>query len=127
MVRRHELTNAQWERIAPLLPEIGGPGGRWADHRTVVNGVFYRTRTGIPSPRARRGGDVFRVPLEARIGREIARSHLVGPVRAPERVHRAEWERRAAALMPRSQLFIDGVFVDAASGRTFLCGLEQHN
>ncbi|MFF4736047.1 IS5 family transposase [Streptomyces sp. NPDC001262] len=48
MVRRHELTNAQWERIASLLPEVGGPGGRWADHRTVVNGVPYRTRTGIP-------------------------------------------------------------------------------
>ncbi|WRZ61722.1 IS5 family transposase [Streptomyces sp. NBC_01294] len=47
-MRRHELTNAQWERIAPLLPETGGPGGRWADHRTVVNGVLYRTRTGIP-------------------------------------------------------------------------------
>ncbi|MEU9148921.1 transposase, partial [Streptomyces sp. NPDC048349] len=48
MVRRHELTNAQWEPIAPLLPETGGPGGRWADHRTVVNGLLYRTRTGIP-------------------------------------------------------------------------------
>ncbi|WP_443052431.1 IS5 family transposase [Streptomyces sp. JV176] len=47
MVRRHELTNAQWDRIAPLLPETGSPGGRWADHRTVVNGVLYRTRTGI--------------------------------------------------------------------------------
>ncbi|MEU5189041.1 transposase, partial [Streptomyces klenkii] len=47
-MRRHELTNAQWERIAPLLPEVGGPGGRWADHRIVVNGVLYRTRTGIP-------------------------------------------------------------------------------
>ncbi|MFB6582102.1 IS5 family transposase [Streptomyces sp. NPDC056402] len=29
--------------IAELLPETGSPGGRWADHRTVVNGVFYRT------------------------------------------------------------------------------------
>ncbi|MFD3554480.1 IS5 family transposase [Streptomyces goshikiensis] len=48
MVWRHELTNAQWDRIAPLLPETGSPGGRWADYRTVVNGVLYRTRTGIP-------------------------------------------------------------------------------
>ncbi|MFI2078638.1 transposase [Streptomyces triculaminicus] len=48
MVWRHELTNMQWERIAPLLPETGGPGGWRADDRTVVNGVLYRTRTGIP-------------------------------------------------------------------------------
>lgn len=50
MVRRHELTNAQWEVIAPLLPENGRPGGQWADHRTTVNGVFYRARTGVPWP-----------------------------------------------------------------------------
>ncbi|GAA2652488.1 hypothetical protein GCM10010425_77690 [Streptomyces spororaveus] len=48
MVRRHELTNTQREHIAPLLPQTGAPGGRWADHRTVVNGVLYRTGTGIP-------------------------------------------------------------------------------
>ncbi|MFD9420878.1 IS5 family transposase [Streptomyces goshikiensis] len=48
MVCRHALTNPQWDRIAPLLLETGSPGGRWADHRTVVNGVLYRTRTGIP-------------------------------------------------------------------------------
>ena len=29
-------------------PGTGAPGGRWADHRTVVNGVLSRTRTGIP-------------------------------------------------------------------------------
>ncbi|WP_420543183.1 IS5 family transposase [Streptomyces katrae] len=45
-----ELTSAQWERIAVLLPETGTPGGRWAGHRTVVTGVLYRTRTGIPWP-----------------------------------------------------------------------------
>jgi acyl-CoA reductase-like NAD-dependent aldehyde dehydrogenase len=31
----------------------------------------------------------------------------------------AEWLERAAALQPRSELFIDGQFVPAASGRTF--------
>ena len=31
----------------------------------------------------------------------------------------SEWERRAAELTPRAQLFIDGRFVDAGSGRTF--------
>ena len=23
-------------------------GGRWADHRTVINGMFWRTRCGVP-------------------------------------------------------------------------------
>ena len=48
MVRRHELTDAQWEKIAPLLPANGGPGGQWADHRAVVNGILFRARTGVP-------------------------------------------------------------------------------
>ena len=32
-----------------LLP--AGPqqrGGRWADHRAVINGIFFRTRAGCP-------------------------------------------------------------------------------
>jgi acyl-CoA reductase-like NAD-dependent aldehyde dehydrogenase len=32
---------------------------------------------------------------------------------------KADWIVRAAALAPRTQLFIDGAFVDAASGKTF--------
>ncbi|MEU6357881.1 IS5 family transposase [Streptomyces sp. NPDC047072] len=50
MVRRHELTDAQWQMIEPLLPANGKPGGQWADHRTVVNGVLFRARTGVPWP-----------------------------------------------------------------------------
>ncbi|WP_372514304.1 transposase [Streptantibioticus rubrisoli] len=42
MVRRHELSDAQWQKIEPLLPANGKPGGQWADHRTVINGVLYR-------------------------------------------------------------------------------------
>nr|WP_253917159.1 IS5 family transposase [Streptomyces sp. MNP-20] len=50
MVRRHELTDAQWRKIEPLLPVNGGPGGQWADHRKVINAVLYRARTGVPWP-----------------------------------------------------------------------------
>ncbi|MFG3260589.1 IS5 family transposase [Streptomyces sp. NPDC048172] len=49
-MRRHELTDAQWEKIAPLLPVNGRPGGQWSDHRTVINGVLFRARTGVPWP-----------------------------------------------------------------------------
>lgn len=50
MVRRHELTDAQWQRIESLLPANGRPGGQWADHRRVINGVLFRARTGVPWP-----------------------------------------------------------------------------
>ncbi|MFJ8506355.1 IS5 family transposase [Streptomyces avermitilis] len=50
MVRRHELTDAQWRKIEPLLPSNGRPGGQWADHRRVINGVLFRARTGVPWP-----------------------------------------------------------------------------
>jgi transposase len=48
MVRRHELTDAKWRKIEPLLPANGRPGGQWSDHRTVVNGVLFRARTNVP-------------------------------------------------------------------------------
>jgi transposase len=46
MVRRGEITDEAWERIAPLLPEGGRRGGRLKDHRPVVNGILWKLRTG---------------------------------------------------------------------------------
>jgi transposase len=49
MVRRGEITDRAWEHIEPLLPREGGKrGGRWRDHRTVVNGILWKLRTGSP-------------------------------------------------------------------------------
>jgi transposase len=48
VVRRSELTDGAWERIAPLLPENGRRGKQWKDHRTVVNGILRKLRTGAP-------------------------------------------------------------------------------
>jgi transposase len=46
---RHDLTDAEWARLEPLLPDrTPRRGGRWADHRQVLNGVFWRTRCGLP-------------------------------------------------------------------------------
>jgi transposase len=46
---RHDLTDAEWERLEPLLPDrTPCRGGRWSDHRPVINGVLWRTRTGAP-------------------------------------------------------------------------------
>ncbi|MFE7519590.1 transposase [Streptomyces halstedii] len=47
--RHHALTDAQWERIAPLLPSSTGKRGRpWSDHRRVIDAIVHRYRTGIP-------------------------------------------------------------------------------
>jgi transposase len=49
MNRRFELTDQEWERLAPLLPAMTPKrGGRWRDHRQVLNGILFRTRTGVP-------------------------------------------------------------------------------
>jgi putative transposase len=43
-----DLTDAQWERIAPLIPPAK-PGGRprGVDMREVLNGIFYVAREGV--------------------------------------------------------------------------------
>jgi transposase len=47
--RRFEITDDQWERLAPLLPSTRPQrGGRWRDHRQVLIGIVFRVRTGIP-------------------------------------------------------------------------------
>ena len=48
MVKRGELTDEAWRQIAPLLPENGRPGGRWREHRTVVNAILWKLRSGAP-------------------------------------------------------------------------------
>ncbi|WP_412080511.1 IS5 family transposase [Streptomyces sp. SCL15-6] len=44
---RGDLTNAEWARLESFLPPGGARGGRWSDHRRVINGVLYRVRTGV--------------------------------------------------------------------------------
>ncbi len=42
------LTDAQWARIEPLLPDrTPKRGGRWRDHREVIDAVAYKFRTGM--------------------------------------------------------------------------------
>ena len=48
MVRRGEITDQAWQQIEPLLPEYGQSGGQWRDHRTVINGILRKLRTGSP-------------------------------------------------------------------------------
>ena len=44
-----DLTDAQWERLRPLLPPQKPRTGRPAnDHRTVINGILWVLRTSSP-------------------------------------------------------------------------------
>jgi transposase len=46
---RHDLTDEEWALLEPLLPSRAPRKARpWRDHRQVVNGVLWRTRTGSP-------------------------------------------------------------------------------
>ncbi len=45
MAKRHELTDEGWALIADFFP-AQGRGGKWSDHRTILNGIFWRLRTG---------------------------------------------------------------------------------
>lgn len=49
MLDRHDLTDEEWRRLEPLLPDrTPRRGGRWVEHRRVLDGVFWRVRTGSP-------------------------------------------------------------------------------
>ena len=47
---RHNLTDSEWKTIQVFLPaERSGKAGRpWKPHRTVINGILFVLRTGIP-------------------------------------------------------------------------------
>jgi transposase len=46
-MRRHELTDEQFEVLEPYLPCSGAKGGHpWAEHRRILNGLFWKLQTG---------------------------------------------------------------------------------
>lgn len=48
VVGRGALTDRAWAQLAPLLPGNQRRGGRWRDHRRVINGVLWKLCTGAP-------------------------------------------------------------------------------
>ncbi|MFJ8159156.1 IS5 family transposase [Streptomyces sp. NPDC094468] len=46
VIRRHELTDLEWELLAPLIPRAA-TGRPRVEGRRVVNGMVYKIRTGI--------------------------------------------------------------------------------
>ncbi|MFF4690224.1 IS5 family transposase [Streptomyces sp. NPDC001307] len=45
MIRRHELSDAEWEFVRPLLP-VSSRGRSRLDDRRVLNGIVWKFRTG---------------------------------------------------------------------------------
>jgi transposase len=47
MGKRYELSDEGWERIQPVLP-VQRRGGKWNDHRAMLNGIFWVLNSGAP-------------------------------------------------------------------------------
>lgn len=45
---RHSISDSQWELIEDLFPEPASTGRPPAEPRKMVNGIFWRLRTGAP-------------------------------------------------------------------------------
>jgi len=49
MLRRHEIIDADWERIKDLLPpENSGEGRPSKPNRVMLNGMLWQAKTGAP-------------------------------------------------------------------------------
>ncbi|MFE6497415.1 IS5 family transposase [Streptomyces sp. NPDC057747] len=46
VIRRHELSDAEWEFVRPLLP-ASLRGRKRLDDRTVLHGIVWKFRTGV--------------------------------------------------------------------------------
>jgi transposase len=46
VVRRHELSDAEWAMSSRLLPSSGTAGRPRSDDRIVLNGIVWKLRTG---------------------------------------------------------------------------------
>jgi transposase len=47
VVRRHDLTDEQWQVVEPLLPVSGAKGRLRVDDRRVINGMLFKAKTGV--------------------------------------------------------------------------------
>jgi transposase len=46
VIRRHELTDEEWDRLRPFLP-VSRLGRPREDDRRVLNGIVWKIRTGV--------------------------------------------------------------------------------
>jgi transposase len=70
---RHDLTDEQWARLEPLLPDRAPRrGGRWADHRQVINDAVFESPSVANVGRLREHYGVRWLLVDHRVGRPPA-------------------------------------------------------
>ena len=45
-MKRHALSDEQWESIEDLMPQNDGPGRPWSDHRLIIDAILWIHATG---------------------------------------------------------------------------------
>jgi transposase len=113
MARREELTNEQWARIKPRIPEpprrADGRGRPWRDARAVLNGILWILRSGA------RWQDVpERFPPYQTCHRRFQQWVRDGTLRSVLEALAADLRERGE--LDLSECFIDGTFVVAKNG-----------
>jgi len=47
-MRRHALSDKQWDRISGFFPKNGNRGNQWKDHRLMIDAMIWILKTGAP-------------------------------------------------------------------------------
>ncbi|MFB8035942.1 transposase [Streptomyces sp. NPDC056004] len=103
-MRRHELSDAEWEFVRVLLPVLPR-GRRRLDDRQVLNGIVWKFRAGTASgggPWTARSNGCSGPPGKGRRGRGHRLAH-VGRMAAPPTYRPcqgAQWPIRPTFLSP---------------------------
>ena len=45
-MKRHALSDEQWESIEESMPQNDGPGRPWSDHRLIIDAILWIHATG---------------------------------------------------------------------------------
>jgi transposase len=109
-----DLTDEQWEVLAPLIPEpprrTDGWGGPWRDPRDVPNGILWVLRTGAP------WHDLpERYPPYQTCHRRFQRWTEEGVLEEVLQALAEDLKERGG--LDLSECFVDGTFVGAKKGR----------
>jgi transposase len=109
-MNRHDITDAQWAVIAPLIPkQRAGPGRKRNDDRTTLNGILFVLKTGCAWEDVPR-----RYGSPATCWRRLSGWAMDGTWERIWRVLLSELD--AQGQLEWAQAFLDGSFVPAKKG-----------